>query len=237
MSDLVTVRTEGAVAVVTHDDGKANAYSHDALDGLAAALDEAEASGARAVLLTGRDGVFSAGFDLKTMTAGEDQMRALVAQGARFLGRLFTFGAPVVAAASGHALAAGARVLLSSDVRIGADVEKARIGLNEVAIGMPLPRFALDLARYRMPRSQFDGALLGRTFGPSGAVEAGYLDRVVPAGELLDAALAEATALAELSTGAVAHTKRAARGAIVDGFLADLERELASATGPSSGSM
>jgi enoyl-CoA hydratase len=232
VSDLVTVRTEGAVAVLTHDDGKANAYSHAALDALGAALDEAEAAGARAVLLTGRDGVFSAGFDLKTMTAGEAEMRALVAQGARFLGRLFTFGAPVVVAVPGHALAAGALVLLSADVRIGADVDKARIGLNEVAIGMPLPRFAIDLARYRMPPSQFDGALLGRTSGPAGAVVAGYLDRVVPAADLLEAALAEASALAELSAGAVAHTKRSARGAIVDGFLADLERELGSIGGP-----
>lgn len=232
MSDLVTVRTEGPVAVVTHDDGKANVYSHDALVALGEALDAAERDGVRAVVLTGRPGVFSAGFDLKTMTASEEAMRGLVAAGAHFLARLFTFPAPVVVAAPGHALAAGALVLLSADVRIGADVATARIGLNEVAIGMPLPQFALDLARYRMPPSRFDGALLGRTADPATAVVDGFLDRVVDADALAEEALQEATALAELRTGAVGPTKRAARGPIVESFLAGLDANLAAITRP-----
>ena len=231
MRSVVTSRREGAVAVITHDDGKANAYAPEVLDQLAAALDAAEAD-ARAVLLTGRAGVLSAGFDLRTMTAGEDQMRALVAAGARFLARLFTFPMPVVVASPGHALAAGALVLLTSDLRIGADVPAARIGLNEVAIGMALPRFGVEMARYRMPPSHFDGVVLGRTWGPADAVGAGFLDRVVPAGDLLDEALAEATALAELRSGAVAQTKRTARGPLVDDILSDLEDDLAKLTAP-----
>jgi enoyl-CoA hydratase len=234
VSDLVSVERAGPVAVVTHDDGKANAYSPDVLAELAAALDDAEADdGVGAVLLRGRPaGAFSAGFDLKVMTASDDSMRSLVAQGARYLGRLFTFGTPVVVACGGHALAAGALVLLAADVRIGADAP-ARIGLNEVAIGMGLPQFALELARYKLTPKGFDSALLGRTYGPADAVTAGYLDRVVPADELADAALAEATELAALGRGPVRHTKRAARGAIADAFLAGLDADLAGVGRPS----
>jgi enoyl-CoA hydratase len=224
---VIDYRLDGAVAVITHDDGKANVYSHDALDQLGAALDRAESDdAARAVLLTSRGKAFSAGFDLATMTASNEAMRALVAHGARFLGRLFTFPMPVVAACGGHALAAGALTLLACDVRIGSDAP-AKIGLNEVAIGMPLPRFALDLARYRMPPTQFDGALLGRVLAPDDAVRAGYLDRVVPAPALVGEALEEARQLANLSTGAVSQTKRSARGPIADAFLAGVDADLA----------
>ena len=229
---MIDYRLDGGVAVVTHEDGKANVYSHEALDRLGAALDRAEADDdARSVLLIGRGKAFCAGFDLATMTASTDDMRALVSHGARFLARLFTFPMPVVAAVGGHALAAGALTLLSCDVRIGGDAP-AKIGLNEVAIGMPLPQFAIDLARYRMPPAQFDGVLLGRVHGPEDAVRAGYLDRIVPAAEVESAALAEAQQLASLSTGAVSATKRAARGPIADAFLAGLDANLAGIGGP-----
>jgi len=222
---VIDYRLDGPVAVVTHDDGKANVYSHAALDELGAALDKAEAE-ATALLLVGRPGVYSAGFDLATMTASDESMRALVAAGARWLARLFTAPMPVVTACTGHALAAGALALLVSDVRIGADAP-ARIGLNEVAIGMPLPAFAVELARYRMPPSRFDGALLGRILSPAEAVASGFLDRTVAPEELEATALAEAHALAALSKGAVTRTKRAARQAIADAFLAGLDDDLA----------
>jgi enoyl-CoA hydratase len=230
MSDQLAYALDGTVAVVTLDDGKANAISHDVLAALHGALDRAEQE-ATAVLLVGRPGRFSAGFDLSVMTSGNEPMRALVSAGAELLNRLFTFPMPVVAACTGHALAAGALLLLVCDRRIGADAP-AKIGLNEVAIGMGLPIFAVELARYRMPPSAFDSAILGTTFDPAAAVAAGYLDRVVPADQLLAAATAEARQLAELRTGAVAHTKRHARGAIAAHIAATLADDMAATSGP-----
>jgi enoyl-CoA hydratase len=229
-SELLDYRLDGAVAVLTFDDGKANAYSHDALDAIGSGLDQA-AGEATAVLLVGRPGRFSAGFDLSVMTAGVEPMRALVTAGAELMVRLFTFPMPVVAACTGHALAAGALVLLSCDRRVGA-AGPFKIGLNEVAIGMGLPHFAVELARYRMPPSAFDTVVLGRTLDPDGAVAAGYLDRVVADDDLVAVATAEAQELAGLSTGAVAHTKRLARQPIADEILSRLAADMAATTGP-----
>jgi enoyl-CoA hydratase len=230
---LLDYRLDGPLAVLTLDDGKANAYSHAALDAIGEGFDRAEKE-AGGVLLVGRPGRFSAGFDLSVMTSGDEPMRALVTAGAELLLRVFTFPAPVVVACTGHALAAGALMLLSADRRIGAD-GPFKIGLNEVAIGMGLPHFAIELARYRMPASAFDSALLGQTFEPAAAVGAGYLDRVVAAEDLLAEATAEARQLAELSRGAVAHSKRLARQGIVDDIRARLAGDMAATTGPSAG--
>ena len=120
------------------------------------ALDRAE-SDARSVVITGRQGKFSAGFDLATMTESTESMRELVTAGAQMLMRLYGFGLPTVAACNGHALAAGALVLLSCDRRIGAE-GPAKIGLNEVAIGMALPIFAVELARDRLQPAQLTPA-------------------------------------------------------------------------------
>jgi enoyl-CoA hydratase len=199
---LPTYRLDDGVAVITLDDGKANAFSDAVLAVLEELLDQLEADGARALVLVGREGRFSAGFDLKEMTAGLEGMRALVGRGGRWLLRLYGLGVPTVAACTGHALAAGAITLLACDVRIGADVA-AKIGLTEVSIGMPLPAFAVELARERLTTASFVAATLqASAYDPAGAAAVGYLDRVVPADALVDEAMAEARRLAELRTSA-----------------------------------
>lgn len=225
----VIYEVEKNVAIITFDDGKANVYSHEVLDELTAALDRASQDPeARAILLCGREGRFSAGFHLPTMTASAESMRALVKDGARFVSRLMLEPLPVVAACSGHALAAGALVLLAADHRIGIQ-GPWKVGLNEVSIGMALPVWAVELARYRLTPSQFDWrVVLGQVATPDEAVAAGFLDRVVPGEALLDEALTAAAALSGLRTGAVGGTKTRARGEVVrrmlDGIDADLER-------------
>src|SRR3954453_3599288 len=207
----VSFERDGQVAVISIDDDKANALSPDVLGSLSDAFDKAEADGASAVLLQGRPGRFSAGFDLSIMTSGVEPMRALVTQGAELWLGLFPSPAPVVTACTGHALAAGALVLLVSDVRVGAEGE-FKIGLNEVAIGMGLPIFAVEFARYRMPPSAFDSAVLGEVFAPEGAVRAGYLDRT--AADVMGDALATAQRLSALRRGAVSISKDHARAAL-----------------------
>ena len=234
MSKPLTYRLDGGVAVITLDDGKANAIGHGTVSAVHEALDRAE-SEARAVVIAGRPGRFSAGFDLATMTESTESMRELVLAGGRMLMRLYGFGLPTVAACTGHALAAGALVLLACDQRIGGE-GPAKIGLNEVAIGMALPVFAVELARQRLQPAHFTAATMGaQVYDPAGAVNAGYLDSTVPEFDLLTAALAQAKALGDLRTGAYARTKSVARGEVIEQVLASLEDDLASITGPDAG--
>jgi enoyl-CoA hydratase len=227
----VSFEQDGSVAVIGVDDGKANAITMDVLaaidDGLAKARDDH----AGAVLIRGRPGRFSAGFDLSVMTSGEEPMRELVTAGAETLMRIFMSPMPVVCACTGHALAMGSLVLLAADVRIGAAGD-FKIGLNEVAIGMGLPVFATELARYRLTPGAFNTALLGDVFAPDGAVAAGYLDRVVAADDVVNEAAATAHRLAELRTGAVSHSKQQARGALAKMILDTLTTDMSALSGP-----
>lgn len=227
----VTYELDGNVAVIRLDDGKANAISHEVLDALHEALDRAERD-ARAVVIAGRDGRFSAGFHLPTMTAGTAEMRGLVSAGAELLIRVYLLPLPVVVACTGHALAAGALVLLVGDTRVGAGGE-FKIGLNEVAIGMQLPIFGVELARDRLTPSQFTPATIqARIYDPPAAVVAGYLDVVVAPDEVLPTAVAEAARLAELRTGAYAETKARARTTTADFLLSTLADDMASVAVP-----
>ena len=116
------------------------------------------------------------------MTSGVEAMQGLVRSGAELLVRLYASPLATVAACTGHALAMGSLLLLASDTRIGAD-GPFKLGLNEVAIGMGLPIFAVELARDRLSPRHFTAATVqGQVFDPAGAVEAGYLDRLVRRG-------------------------------------------------------
>jgi enoyl-CoA hydratase len=225
VTDALTTDVRGDVAVLTMDDGKANALGPPMLEALGDALDRAEAD-AGAVVLAGRPGRFCAGFDLGIMRQGGDPTRSLVRSGADLLLRLWSSPLPVVAACTGSAVAAGALLLLVSDVRVGADVE-ARIGLNEVAIGLGLPVFAVEMARARLdPRHLTPATVLARLMDPAEAVDAGYLDRLVPAGDVVGEAVAEAERLAELPRGALAVTKERLRGAAMAHIRASLAADL-----------
>ena len=224
------------VAVITIDDGKANAITLEVLEALGQALDRADSDGeVGALLIAGRPGRSSAGFDLAAMTASQASMAELVIAGGRLVARLFTTPRPVVAACTGHALAAGALLLLACDHRVGAAGE-FKIGLNEVAIGMALPRWAVELARYRVaPAEREWRVLLGQTASPEEAVAAGFLDRVVPADSVVEEALSTAAQLSGLRHGAVGGTKERMRRVVVERMLDDIEGDLAGVTVPQPG--
>ncbi len=228
----VSYEIRDRVAIITFDDGKANVYTPEVLTELSRALTRAtEDQEVTAVLLAGRPGRFSAGFDLATMTSSPDAMRALVAQGGRFTAQLLLHPTPVVAACTGHALAAGALVLLAADYRIGAE-GSFQIGLNEVAIGMPLPVWGVELARYRMPPSKFDRIILGEVGDPPAAITAGFLDEVVDGDRLIEAAGAMTSRLSERRRGAVAGTKTRARAEVARRMLDGMDEDLAGLAGP-----
>jgi enoyl-CoA hydratase len=218
MSATVTTTIDGQVAVVRLDDGKMNALSHEVIGQLHAALDQAEER-ATAVCIVGNDRALSAGFDLSVMTSGSDAARGLTTAGAELLMRLYGHPQPTVVAVTGHALAAGALLVLACDTRIAADKpdKPSKIGLNEVAIGMALPVFAIELARDRLSKRYATPALLqAQIFDPATALAAGYVDEVVAAGDCVNTAIAQAQRLGSLRAGAYATTKRSMRHATID---------------------
>lgn len=221
MGAPATLEIRDGLAVIRMDDGKANAFSFAMLDALGAALDAAERE-ARAVVLLGRPDRFSGGFDLGVMNAGGEAMLRLVAAGGRLAVRLYELPLPVVIGCTGHALAMGAVVLCAADLRLGA-AGPYKIGLNEVAIGLALPAFAAELARARLsPRHLQRATALAEVYDAAGAVEAGFLDRALPADRLEAAALEAATTLAALPTGAHSQTKRTLRAATLEALRAQL---------------
>ncbi len=210
----VSTTDDGLVRVITIDDGKANALSPDIIATVSDEIDRAEAdSDVRALVIAGREGRFSAGFDLGIMQSGDwNAIVNLVADGGALIRKLYGAGLPVVAAAHGHALAAGALILLGCDVRVGADVD-AKVGLNEVAIGMVLPGWAFTLAEARLsPRFTQRALLNARVTSPADSVDVGFLDEVVSAHELMERAVAEAAALAMLDPAAYAKSVEVYRG-------------------------
>jgi enoyl-CoA hydratase len=228
-SDKVHYEVRDGIALITMDDGKANALSHEVIDALHAGLDRAERE-ARAVMLTGRERRLSGGFDLTVMISSPEATRKLVTAGAELMLRLYTFPRPVVVACTGHALAAGAILLLVADARIGAQGE-FKIGLNEVAIQMTLPLFAMELARDRLSKRHFTAAVTqARIFDPLQAQDAGYLDATVPAGALLETALDQARRLAALPDPAFRDTKQRERAATVQRIRETLADDIAQLT-------
>jgi enoyl-CoA hydratase len=227
----VTCSIEDGVAVLRLDDGKVNVVSHRVIELLTGFLDDAVRD-ARAVAIVGRPGKLSAGFDLTEMTAGIERTRALVGAGGRLLMRIYGHPQPVVVAVTGHALAAGALLTLSCDTRIGADID-AKIGLNETAIGMGLPHYAVELAQERLSRAHLRrSAVQAEMYDASGAVEAGYLDRVVPAADVEAETIAEARRLGALPGPAYRHTKLALHRALIDRVDPNIDADMAALTAP-----
>jgi enoyl-CoA hydratase len=224
MRTLTEFVEEADYCLIRMDDGKANALSFEMLGQLNAALDRAAQAG-KVVVLAGRPGKFCAGFDLSVMGQGGEAMIDLLRTGAALSRRLLAMETPVVLAVSGHALAMGALLLLSADYRIGIRGDY-RIGLNEVAIGMTLPYFGVELARARLVPSHLERAVnLAELYDPAGAVAAGYLDEAVSGEELLARASARAAQLARLDMEAHRDTKIRIREQLNGAMAAALARD------------
>jgi enoyl-CoA hydratase len=211
MSALVTYRLDGAVATVTMDDGKRNVLSLAMLAELKAALDQATTDKA-VLVLSGREGVFSAGFDLPVLMAGGEPAADMLAGGFALAQRLLSFPTPVVIACTGHAVAMGLFVVMSGDLRVGA-AGPFKIMANEVALGLTLPRAAVEICRDRQSTAYLNRTLLlAEQFAPESAIDAGILDLVVPAAELHTVVAERAAVYAKLNMHAHAATKQRARG-------------------------
>ena len=213
------------ISLIRLDDGKANAMGPEMIKELNEAIDKAEEE-SRALLITGRPGLLSGGFDLTIIRSGDnDAIRSMVKSGAKLLMRIYGFPKPIVMATSGHGVALGGFLLLAADYRFGASGD-FKIGLNEVAIGMTLPPFALMLAKARIA-NQFltNSAINANMFNPETAKLAGFLDEVSNPSELLSNSIDKTKELARLDLSAFKQTKNDFRSADIQRILANLEAQ------------
>src|SRR5437868_6258247 len=215
MSELISYHLEDGIATLTLSNGKVNAISPQVIAAFNAALDQAVTDRA-VVIITGQPGILSGGYDLKVMTSGPKEAVALVTSGSTLARRLLSHPFPVIVACPGHAVAKGAFILLSADYRIGVEGPFS-IGLNEVQIGMTMHHAGIELARDRLRKSAFHRSVInGEMFDPQGAVDAGFLDKVVAPQELQAAALAAARQLKKINMTAHKNTKLKVRKALLE---------------------
>ena len=195
---LATLTTEGDVSIITLDDGKANVFSSAMSSTINQLLDEVP-NDKGALLITGRQGLLSGGFDLKTMTGGEAKdIIEMTVNGFKLLARIYGFSRPVVVASSGHAIALGAFLLCCADYRVGAK-GKYLVQANEHRNNMSIPIPILEISKSRISKRHWHRAILNAEAYPiDQSVQAGYLDEVVDEGDLMKRAMEVATDLATL---------------------------------------
>ena len=205
---LLTHEKLEEISIITLDDGKANAMGPSMIEALNNALDKAQES-SRAVLIIGRPGLLSGGFDLSIIKSGDNNaIQAMVNAGARLLMRIYGFSIPVVMATTGHGVALGGFLLLAADYRFGVEGDY-KIGLNEVALGMTLPPFAQMLAKSRIPPQYLTNTVINaHIYDPESAQQVGFLDEVTPVESLLQTSINKTKELALLDPSAFKRTKQ-----------------------------
>jgi enoyl-CoA hydratase len=237
MTYSVTESAAEGSAPVAHlrlDDGKANALNGGLVDALEGAIEQAGNDGAGALVVWGRPGCFSGGIDLQVLR--RDDVGSRVEELSRIaagLLALWTAPIPTVAAVTGHAIAGGAVLAMACDRRIAVDDPAIRIGVNETALGMVFPTWALVICRAAIrPDRLTDTMLLGSIYPPDAAAGTGLVERAVPAAEFDATVEAAAAAAAALPTAAYAGTKRRLRGAEAERAAGEIEREMSGFRGP-----
>ncbi len=224
MSEPVTYALDDGIAVITMDDGKANVMSLAMIGALADVFRRAETDGAVTVL-TGRSNVFSAGYDMGLFSRTVEEIAATLRAGGELIEQILAHPFPVVAAANGHAIAQGAFTLLACDVRLGVRGD-AKIGLNEVAIGLTIPHYGVEVARHQLAPAWFDHATLtGTLYGPERAQTAGFFHDLVDPADLAAAARTEAERLCSLDMEAHAGTLARVRRPVLEAIRARHSQE------------
>jgi enoyl-CoA hydratase len=215
MTDLVTTEIDDNIATITMHNGKVNAMSPEHMQAINDALDKAEQAGA-VVMLVGLPGIFSAGYDLKVFQKDPKAGVEMVTMGSRLCRRLLSFPLPVIGVCTGHSVAQGCFTLMCCDYRIGVD-GPFQLGLNEVQIGMTMHHVGIEIPRARLTPAFFQRSVINaEMYDPATAVTAGFLDKIVPADELMAAAKAEATRLAGLVLPVHKATKLKARAQLLE---------------------
>lgn len=226
MDSPLRYELKDGVATITMDDGKANAMSVRMMDALNAALDQAQAAKA-IVVLTGRAGLFSGGFDLSVFKRGDNaETLKMLTMGARLSHRLLSHPQPIVVACSGHAMAMGVFILLCADVRVGLNAG-ANCQANEVLIGMTLPHFAIEVCKQRLSPAHVNQAgITALPYGGEQAVAAGFLDEAVAPEQLAAATQAHVARLQKAHPQSFTDTKLRLRKASLQALSQAIDQDI-----------
>lgn len=225
MNEFVSYNASENYAIIGINNGKANAISHEVIEGINMALDAAEKNNL-VVIVTGISGIFSAGFDLKVMTKSPESAKELVTKGSKLSLRMLSFSQPIIVACNGHAIAKGAFLLLSADYRIGVEGD-FKIGLNEVMIGMTMHHAGIAIAKARLSNVFLNRSVSNaEIYTPKEAVSAGFLDVIVPESELISTAINVAMQFSKLNKKAYAATKLRVRKTHLENLEKAIEMDL-----------
>jgi enoyl-CoA hydratase/carnithine racemase len=214
MARHVTVEARGEIALVRIDRPPANAMDRELLDDAVATCEQLGADESSAVVLTGRDGFFSAGADLKLAPTLDAEAQAAMVEGInRMAAGWYGFPRPVVCAVNGHAIAGGMILALCGDHRVAGP--GGRFGLTEVRAGIPYPAVAIAVVRAELtPAAARELVLRGELHDAAGARERGLLDEIVDQDAVLDRALEVATELTALPVRTYAYVKAQLRAPV-----------------------
>ena len=204
---IATLTNKDDISIITLDDGKSNVFSPKMIQDVNECLDKVPTESG-ALIITGRDGMFSAGFDLKIISSGDMQATMdMSLSGFKLLSRIFSFPRPILAACSGHGIALGTFLLCCCDYRIGVKGDYM-IGANEMRTNMVIPIPILELISHRVTASHKYRAILGaEMYSIQDGVEAGLIDEIVDSKDLMEAAMLKAKDLASMGHPSYTLTK------------------------------
>lgn len=214
---MIDSKVVDGVAILTMTHGKANALDIEFCDALAARFDDLRKADTKAAVLTGRGQIFSAGVDLKRLSAGgADYIRRFLPALHRLYEAMFFHPKPVVAAVNGHAIAGGCVLACCADRRLMAR-DAGRIGVTEILVGVPFPALAFEVVRFAVPARYLpEFTLSGATYATDESLRRGWVDEVAEPVELIDDAIAVARELSLLSPAAFAQTKMQIRQPVIE---------------------
>lgn len=197
---MIEVTRSGAVVTVRMDHGAVNATDLELLEALVDTFAELEQDGeVAAVVLAGNDRAFSAGVDLRrVLDGGEAYTRDFLDALTRAFLAPLRLPAPVVAAVTGHAIAGGAVLAAACDHAVLTDEPRTRVGLAELAVGVPFPTVAIEVMRRRLGPGLGEAVWLAELYAPADALARGFVDEIVPAAEVVERATSIATRLASV---------------------------------------
>ena len=202
---MIEIQAVGTVRVLALSSGRVNALDVELLEELTAAIRELQGSGAGALVVTGAGRVFCAGVDLnRVLQGGADYTDRLIPALSDAFVAMFGYPGPTVAAINGAAIAGGCVLACACDRRLMSP--DAQIGASEVRVGVPFPAAALEVVRYACGDHAEEVLLGGRLYRGADAVASGLAHRVI-ADDLVEASVAEASDLGEISVDAYRHTK------------------------------
>ena len=198
MPENLTLKVAGDVSIVKMDDGKVNVFSIEMLENFRAILSEIPRDKG-SLIITGSNGIFSGGFNLKTFQAGEpEQITKMLKLGFETLYDIYTFPRPVIASVSGHAIALGIFLVSCCDYRIGVNGDYI-LQANEVRNKMSIPTQLIEIAASRLDKSHIYRALFhAEPYPINSGVEAGWLDEIAEPADLEKRVLEKAKDLATL---------------------------------------